>query len=123
MRNQLQRLLPKKSFLRGVSVLVGGTAGAQIMSLLAAPLLTRLYTPEDFGLIAVYGSLLAIISVITCLRYELAIPLPEDEGVAANLVMLCLVLVITMSILIFQKIVKSERTVSLDHSQKLKIMS
>jgi len=79
-KNQLRRLLPKNAFVRSVSVLVGGTAGAQILLVLAAPLLTRLYTPEDFGLLAVYASLLALIGVISSLRYELAIPLPEDDG-------------------------------------------
>jgi O-antigen/teichoic acid export membrane protein len=89
----LRRLLPKNAFARGVSVLVGGTAAAQLLTVLAAPLLTRLYSPEDFGLLAVYASLLALISVIASLRYELAIPLPEDDGEAANVAALSLILV------------------------------
>ncbi|MCF7979466.1 MAG: oligosaccharide flippase family protein [Chromatiaceae bacterium] len=89
----LRRLLPKNTFARGVSLLVGGTAGAQLLTVLAAPLLTRLYSPEDFGLLAVYGSLLALIGVISSLRYELAIPLPEDDGEAANVAVLSLILV------------------------------
>ncbi|MBK5940059.1 oligosaccharide flippase family protein [Halochromatium roseum] len=89
----LRRLLPKNAFARGVSVLVGGTAGAQLLTVLAAPLLTRLYSPEDFGLLAVYASLLALIGVISSLRYELAIPLPEDDGEAANVAVLSLILV------------------------------
>ena len=59
----------------GVSLLVGGTAGVQVLTVLAAPLLTRLYSSEDFGLLSVYTSLLALIGVIFSLRYELAIPL------------------------------------------------
>ncbi|AGA88908.1 membrane protein involved in the export of O-antigen and teichoic acid [Thioflavicoccus mobilis 8321] len=92
-KNRLRRLLPKNAFARGVSVLVGGTAGAQVLTVLAAPLLTRLYSPEDFGLLAVYASLLALIAVISSLRYELAIPLPEDDGEAANVAALSLILV------------------------------
>jgi len=98
-KNQLRRLLPKNAFARGVSVLVGGTAGAQVLLVLAAPLLTRLYSPEDFGLLAVYASLLALIGVISSLRYELAIPLPEDDGEAANVAVLCLILVVLSTIL------------------------
>ena len=98
-KNQLRRLLPKNAFARGVSVLVGGTAGAQVLLVLAAPLLTRLYSPEDFGLLAVYASLLALIGVISSLRYELAIPLPEDDGEAANVAVLCLILVVISTIL------------------------
>ncbi len=92
-KTHLRSLLPKNAFARGVSVLVGGTAGAQVLTVLAAPLLTRLYSPEDFGLLAVYGSLLAMIGVISSLRYELAIPLPEDDAESANVAALCLILV------------------------------
>lgn len=75
-------------------MLVGGTASAQVMMVLAAPLLTRLYSPEDFGLLAVYVGLLGLLTVIASLRYELAIPLPEDDQEAANLVILCLLVVL-----------------------------
>jgi O-antigen/teichoic acid export membrane protein len=86
-------LLPQNAFARGVSVLVGGTAGAQLITVLAAPLLTRLYSPEDFGLVAVCASLLALIGVISSRRYELAIPLPDDDVEEANVAMLSLLLV------------------------------
>jgi O-antigen/teichoic acid export membrane protein len=92
----LRKLLPKNSFARNVSVLVGGTAGAQALMLLAAPLLTRLYTPEDFGLLAVYAGLLALFSVVASLRYELAIPLPESNTEAANVLVLSLLVVLAM---------------------------
>lgn len=54
-KQQLSKALPKNAFARGVSVLVGGTVGAQALMVLASPLLTRLYTPEDFGLLVVYA--------------------------------------------------------------------
>ena len=91
--------MPKNQFARGVSVLVGGTAGAQLLMVLAAPLLTRLFTPEDFGLLAVYGGFLAIFTVIASLRYELAIPLPEDPQEAANVAVLSLLVVTVISLL------------------------
>ena len=92
-KTTLRRLLPTNPFARGVSVLVGGAAGAQLVTVLAAPLLTRLYSPEDFGLVAVYASLLALLRVVSSLRYELAIPLPEDDAEAANVAALSLILV------------------------------
>lgn len=82
-----------------MSLLVGGTASAQFLLVLVAPLLTRLYSPEDFGLLAVYSSLLALIGVISSLRYELAIPLPEDDVEAANVAVLCLALVLLNTLL------------------------
>lgn len=96
LKRRIYSLLPKNNFARGVSVLVGGTAGAQLVALLAAPLLTRLYSPDDFGVLAVYVGILSILSVIASFKYELAIPLPEheDEVVALTLLSLVLVLVI-----------------------------
>ena len=79
--------------------MVGGTAGSQVLLVLAAPILTRIYTPEDFGLLAVFGSVLALICVVASLHYELAIPLPEEDTDAANIVVLCLILVTVTSIL------------------------
>lgn len=93
------RLLPSQPFARGVSVLVGGTAGGQLLMVLAAPLLTRLFSPEDFGLLAVYGGLLALFLVVANLRYEIAIPLPEDEQMAADVTALCLLAVCATSLL------------------------
>lgn len=92
-KSAVRRVLPRNAFARGVSVLVGGTAGAQLLAVAAAPILTRLFTPEDFGLLAVYASLLALIGVVSSLRYELAIPLPEDDVEAANVAVLSLLLV------------------------------
>lgn len=91
---RIQKLLPKKRFARNVSVLAGGTAASQAIVVLASPLLTRLYTPDDFGLLAVYSGLLGILSVVASLRYQLAIPLPNSDEEAASIVVLSLLIVI-----------------------------
>lgn len=80
----------RHGFVRSVSVLVGGTAFAQALMVLVLPLLTRLYTPEDFSVLAVYSSILGIVSVAACLRLEIAIPLPQRDEDAANLLALAL---------------------------------
>ncbi|RAH38217.1 lipopolysaccharide biosynthesis protein [Halomonas sp. SL1] len=92
------RILPNNAFARSVSVLVGGTAGAQLLMVLASPLLTRLYTPDDFGLLAVYAGLLGVLAVIASLRYELAIPLPESDQDAASIVVLSLLAVLGVTL-------------------------
>lgn len=97
---RLERWLPRGSFVRNVAVLAGGTAAGQAIVVLASPVLTRLYTPEDFGVLAVYASLLCVLSTVATLRYELAIPLPKRDEDAAALVVLCLVIVLGMSLLV-----------------------
>lgn len=95
----LSKVLPKNQFARGVSVLIGGTAGAQLLSVLAAPILTRLYSPDDFGMLAVFTALLAFFTVISAGRYELAIPLPDNEQDAADLTVLGFSLVLCTTII------------------------
>lgn len=89
MRQKFHALF-RQGFVRSVSVLVGGTAFAQALMVLVLPLLTRLYSPEDFSVLAVYASILGIISVAACLRLEIAIPLPQHDEDAANLLALAL---------------------------------
>lgn len=102
MRNILppkQKLLPKNRFARSVSVLAGGTAAGQLIVISASPILTRLYSPEDFGLLAVYGGILGILSVIASLRYQLAIPLPESDTDGASVAVLSLLMVLIFTII------------------------
>lgn len=101
---KFQHLLPNSRLGRSISILISGSVGAQIITLIGAPILTRLYQPESFGTLAVYSSILSLSVVISCLRFELAIPLPKDDLEAANTTILCLVLVI-LSALIFSILV------------------
>jgi O-antigen/teichoic acid export membrane protein len=87
-KNKINNLMPRASFARNVGILAGGTAIAQALTVLALPIITRLYTPEDFSVLAVYTALLSIIGVVACLRFEIAIPLPNDDFEAANLLIL-----------------------------------
>ena len=98
-KSLLRKVLPENTFVRSVAVLSSGTAGAQVLMLLAAPVLARLYTPEDFGLLAVFASVLSILSIVASLRYELAIPIADDDGVASHVVVLCLFTTVFMSLL------------------------
>ncbi|WP_410508094.1 lipopolysaccharide biosynthesis protein [Methanosarcina hadiensis] len=87
----------KSSFVSDVLTLAGGTTFAQILTILAAPVLTRLYGPEDFGVWALYVSITSIISVIACLRYEYSIMLPESDEEAVNLLGLSILAVLAIT--------------------------
>ncbi|MBN2290855.1 MAG: oligosaccharide flippase family protein [Pirellulales bacterium] len=91
--------LPGGRFTQNVVVLAGGTVAGQAVVIAASPILTRLYTPEDFGMLGVYVSLLGLVSVIASLRYEFAIPLPEKDADAAAIVILSLaILPVTVTV-------------------------
>lgn len=90
---------PKTSFANDVLKLVSGTAFAQLLGILAAPIMTRLYAPDAFGVLAIFTTLTAIIGVIACLRYELAIMLPESDKEAVNLLGVSLMFAVLVSLL------------------------
>lgn len=89
----MRALLPKDGFARGVTMVAGGTTVGQLVTILSSPILTRLFTPEEFGLLAVYNSILSVSASVSALRYEYAIPLADDDEKAGNLVFLALFIV------------------------------
>lgn len=76
-----------------------GTAVAQVLNIVVAPILSRLYDPEAFGIFAVYTSIVSIFIVIIGLRYELAIVLPKKQEEAVNLLFLSIIVVVIMTML------------------------
>lgn len=70
-----------------------GTAFAQFIPLAITPLLTRLYSPEDFGLLALYLSSVSVLSIIVTGNYEKAIIMPKEERNAIGIIKLALTLV------------------------------
>lgn len=97
-RAVIQKLLPLGPFGRSVSILAGGTALSQGLAVLVTPVLTRLYSAEDFGYFQIYASIMAFATLAVTLRYEQAIFLPEREEIAANLVVVTLCTVGLMSV-------------------------
>jgi len=81
--------------------LASGTAIAQAIPVLIAPILSRLYTPDDFGVLALFMSIAAILSVIATGRYELAIMLPKKEREAYNILALSLLFAFAVSFITF----------------------
>lgn len=94
------RWAPKGQFARHMLLIAGGTAVGQGIVALATPFLTRMYTPEHFGHQSIFLSMVSILTSVVAMRYEVAITLPEDEGVAANLLVLCLGVVVGMGALV-----------------------
>lgn len=78
----------KSEFSRNVLTLMTGSALAQAIPIALSPILTRLYTPEEFGVLALFLALSSLLAVIATFRYELAIIQPRKDEDAASLVIL-----------------------------------
>ncbi|MGC0153931.1 lipopolysaccharide biosynthesis protein [Chromobacterium vaccinii] len=92
--------VPKSGFVRHVITLVTGAAVAQVVPLLASPLITRLYNPHEVGIQTVYVSWMSTLAVLATARYEMAIVLPADEKRASNLMGLSMLCAGTLALLI-----------------------
>lgn len=90
------RLLPQNQFVRAVSILAGGTLTAQLLAIGATPVLSRLYTPADFGLVALFAAVSGIMGTALTLRYETAMLLPKEEGESVAIVLLCVTLALVL---------------------------
>lgn len=94
-------------FIKDTAILTTGVGIAQILPIIAYPILSRLYTPDDFGLLAPITSIIAILGIIVTLKYENAILITNDERdcsilVLAILIVATIILAITeVAILIF----------------------
>lgn len=84
---------------RGMMTLVMGTGTARLIGVLAIPLLTRIYSPADYGVLSVYAAMVAVVAPLLTLRYVLALPLPRTDAMATNLLVLSGLLLLGMTAL------------------------
>ena len=81
-----------RELVRGMAPLLAGAGAAQLVSFAALPLLTRLYTPADFGALAFFGAGALLAGLWICGRYELAVPIPKDDDDARGILSLATLL-------------------------------
>lgn len=87
-------LKPKSEFGRNVLTLIAGTTIAQAIPIAISPILTRIYTPEDFGVFAIFTAMVGIISIISALTYEQAVFIPKYNKYAINIVALSFIFIL-----------------------------
>ena len=85
----MRRLLATHSeFLGNVAKIMSGRTIAAVIALFTMPIVSRLFTPSDFGVAAVFVSICTTISPMASLRYENAFVLPKDQ-LDAELLLAC----------------------------------
>lgn len=78
------------SIWKHILTLISGSGLAQVVTLLSLPILTRLYQPEEFGILAVFLAALAVMTVAINGGYDMALMLPEKDEEARKILLLCL---------------------------------
>jgi O-antigen/teichoic acid export membrane protein len=89
----------RSRFVRDVAVVATGTAAGQAITMAFAPLITRLYGPEAFGLLGAFMAIVAVATPLAALAYPIAIVLPRDDRDALGLVRLSAILSFAIALL------------------------
>jgi len=99
---KLKRNFFKESeFSNNVFTLFSGTLIAQVIPISISPLLTRLYTPENFGIFAFLIGLTMILTSVLNGRYDASILLPKKDTEAFLLFQIAMYLPIVITIIVY----------------------
>ncbi|GMQ23418.1 O-antigen flipase Wzx [Algoriphagus sp. oki45] len=89
------------SYLRNILSLLTGTGVAQIIPILFSPILTRIFSPKEFGLFAFFFSISSILNIAAAGRLELAILIPKENKDSLMVLKTSIFFSITFSLIIF----------------------
>lgn len=90
----------ESKFVRNVVIVATGTVGAQAIAMAFAPIITRLYGPEAFGLLGIFMALVAVLAPIAALSYPAAIVLPKEDSDAKGIVRLSVYISLAVAALV-----------------------
>jgi len=106
------RRLNSSSLVRNIALVTSGAAAGQVIAFAFSPLITRIYSPEVFGVQGVFLSLLSILSPVIALRYPMAIVIAKDEDDAHRLGRLSLLIALAISSLLVLVLAVAQPSVS-----------
>jgi len=113
--------MSKTNFFRSVFTLVTGTTIAQAIPVIISPILTRLYTPEDIGILSLFTTISIIFGNVVNAKFELAIVLPDDDRDAFNIAALSILIALFISlVLLIGTLIYSTKIALLLNSEEIK---
>jgi len=87
--------IAKSNYFRNLVILTSGVGLSQLIPLILFPVLTRFFTPSEFGVLALFMAVVQLLAICMTFRLEMAIVLPKKDTDAA---ILCLVSIISLFI-------------------------
>ena len=93
--------MKNKSFAQDVITLTTAPLISQIVGLLLTPIVTRMYGPEMYGLYNIFGSVVILVAVLATMGYHGAIILPKEDETAQDILLVCTISVLAVSVLSF----------------------
>lgn len=105
------RDLLKSEFFKNVSILMTGSVISQIIPYFSAPIISRLYSPEDYAVVAAYNSITVLLTIVATGMYSSALMVDKTDeiafntGAAAFIVTIFITLISLIVFLTFNKII------------------
>lgn len=96
--HKVRDLADRSPVFKHILTLMSGTAVSQVATIILAIFLARMFTTDDFGRLAVYNSVVAVVVAIASLRYDMTMMLPKTDVEARVLKKLATRSIITVSI-------------------------
>lgn len=97
----IKKIRSSSEFTKNIIVLISGTGIAQAIPIAISPILTRIYSPKDFGLLGLYISICSIFGVIASLRFDSAIIQSDNDSEAKQLVIVSIISTLSICALLF----------------------
>ena len=91
--------LKANTFYKNIAIVASGNITARLIAILLTPVITRIYSPADYGIYNIFMSVIGITGALATLRYSVTIPVADNEKLADNLLKLCFFITISLSIL------------------------
>ncbi|MFF2459532.1 lipopolysaccharide biosynthesis protein [Peribacillus simplex] len=104
----------KNSFAKSVLLVTGGTAFAQLLNIVLSPIITRIYLPEEYGVVTLYTSILGFLTIISSLKYEHGIAIAESDKKAINVLVLSIIIlfifvgIVTLILVLTERLIRRE---------------
>lgn len=95
----INRALPPHSFVRKVGMLAGGTAASQAIGICAMPIVTRIYSPAQIGIVSLFLAFFGYWASTLSLRYEYALLIAQDDAESHLVHRVAVIVVVVMALL------------------------
>jgi len=92
--------LNASEFKRNVAIVFSGSVASQFISIATAPIIARLYAPEQYGIFGVFLSIAAIAAVLPTLRYTQGVIIEKQDSEAARLLQFCALSTFAISVVL-----------------------
>lgn len=92
--------IDSRTWLRHTALLAGSNVAAQAILLAGSLAVVVLYTPAEVGAAAAFVSVVGVAGILAAFRYDLALPIVDDDNEARHLLVACTLLVGATSIVV-----------------------